>query len=80
MEGGSPVGQLVQLAEFRSTRGRIEPLQTKSEIAEHFRVSERTIERWMDRGLPYRKPYEGGSVRFSLAECDAWARRREAAS
>lgn len=70
------MGQVVQLAQVRANRGRVGPLQTKAEIAAHFRVSARTVERWMKKGMPYRKPYENGSVRFCLAECDAWARRR----
>lgn len=49
---------------------------TKGEIASHFKVSTRTITRWMDKGLPFDKPFEGGSVRYSLRACDAWFTRR----
>lgn len=48
---------------------------TKREIAAHFKVTERTITRWMRRGLPYDKPFEGGSVRFNLARCVEWFER-----
>lgn len=66
------MGQVVELAVVREQRrGQARPL-TKAEIAAHFRVSERTITRWMRRGLPYDKPFEGGSVRFNLARCTDW--------
>lgn len=52
------------------------PRVTKAEVAAHFAVSTRTITRWMDRGLPFEKPYEYGAVRFVIVECEAWMRRR----
>lgn len=56
-------------------RGPQEPPLTKKEIAAHFKVHERTITRWMrDRGMPYSKPFEGGSVRFDCEPCEAWFR------
>lgn len=70
------MGEVVQLAELRERRGRQEMLATKREVAAHFRVSERTIERWMDRGLPFEKPFENGLVRFRLLACERWFRRR----
>jgi len=71
------MGELVLLADARGARTRADrPRKTKAEIAAHFGVSERTISRWMQRGMPFEKPFEGGSVRFLLVECDAWFRRR----
>lgn len=71
------MGQVLDLAAARERRGpRTEPMLTKGEIASHFKVSTRTITRWMDKGLPFDKPFEGGSVRYSLRACDAWFTRR----
>jgi phage terminase Nu1 subunit (DNA packaging protein) len=50
----------------------------KGELVDHFGVSSRTVERWMAAGMPYRKGIPGkkrekqDSVRFKLAECEAW--------
>jgi excisionase family DNA binding protein len=51
-----------------------EPWATKGEIADHCRVSERTIERWLAQGLPSRK--WGGARRFRLSEVEAWLEER----
>ncbi len=59
----------------RKSRGPQERPKTKAEVAEHFSVSVRTIDRWMTRGMPYEKPFEGGSVRFNLSACEEWFRR-----
>jgi phage terminase Nu1 subunit (DNA packaging protein) len=69
------MGQLYELAAVRERRRGQEPPKTKKEIAEHFKVTERTITRWMQRGLPYDKPFEGGSVRFNMARCMDWFTR-----
>lgn len=69
------MGQVVELAAVRAQRRGQEKPKTKREIAEHFSVTERTITRWMARGLPYDKPFEGGSVRFNLARCVEWFSR-----
>jgi excisionase family DNA binding protein len=73
---GAVMGQVVDLAAERERRGvRTERLWTKAEIAAHFGVSTRTVERWMrDRGFPCLRRFEGGSVRFRLADCEAWLR------
>jgi predicted DNA-binding transcriptional regulator AlpA len=48
---------------------------TKAEIAEHFKVSTRTISRWMaDDAMPYEKRFEGGVPRFYVSECEDWFR------
>lgn len=75
---------MVSLAAFRQRRrapaAADEPWVSKRKVAEHFGVSTRTIERWMDRGLPHDRPYgDRGHVRFKLGLCDDWAQRRRAA-
>ncbi|MEI7821772.1 MAG: helix-turn-helix domain-containing protein [Verrucomicrobiota bacterium] len=43
----------------------------KSEIAQRYRTSTRSVEQWMkNRGMPYRKI--GRQVRFEIEECDRW--------
>jgi hypothetical protein len=49
-----------------------EPLLTKAEIARYLRVSTKTVERYMKRGMPYSKPYRNGSVWFRVSEVDGW--------
>lgn len=70
------MGQVVELAAVRERRGAQPAMKTKREVAAHFRVSERTIERWMRAGLPHQKPFENGAVRFRLRDCEDWFRRR----
>lgn len=71
------MGQLVDLSVARERRAvRTEARSTKTEIAGHFAVSVRTVSRWMNEGMPYDKPYEGGVPRFVLRECEAWYSRR----
>jgi excisionase family DNA binding protein len=48
------------------------PLLTIADIAAGMGVSRRTVERWVEAGLPTRRV--GGLVRFSRAEADAWLR------
>ncbi len=70
------MGELVQLQEVRARRGRDVPWMTKREIAAHFGVHVGTIDRWMKKGMPYEKRFEGGVVRFVIADCEAWFRCR----
>lgn len=63
-------------AQERHERLRNEPWVTKADIAKHFACTTRTMERWMNLGMPYSKPYEGGSVRLRKSECDEWFSRR----
>jgi predicted DNA-binding transcriptional regulator AlpA len=54
-----------------------EPRVTKRQIAEHFGVSTKTIERYMSREanpLPFEKPHERGAVRFVMSDVEAWWR------
>lgn len=54
------------------TRAGSEPRLTKRQVAAHYKVSERTIERWMLAGMPYDRPPVGRVVRFRLSEVEAW--------
>lgn len=71
------MGQVVELAVVREqqVRAQARPI-TKAQVAEHFSVSVRTVTRWMNTGLPYSKPYDGGSPRFNLRDCQDWFTRR----
>ena len=45
---------------------------TIGDIAEHFGVSRRTVQRWLrDTDIPHRRIQ--GTVRFALPEVDGWA-------
>lgn len=50
------------------------PLLTKADLAQAMRVSVRTVERWMQDGLPTRSI--GGNTRFNRAEAASWIRAR----
>ena len=49
------------------------PLLTKNALAAKWRVSERTVERWIEAGLPTRNVF--GSVRIAPVDADEWTRR-----
>lgn len=48
-----------------------EPWRTKRQLAEHFQVSEKTVERWMTAGMPCLRG-RGRTVRFQVAACEGW--------
>jgi excisionase family DNA binding protein len=51
---------------------------TVEDVARHFGVSERTVWRWLkDTEIPHRRVPAGdrSTVRFNIAEVDAWAAR-----
>lgn len=58
-----------QVLPFPTARER---LVTKRELADHFQVSEKTIDRWTAAGMPRLSPPGGRTVRFRLSECEAW--------
>lgn len=81
------MSNVIDMAAVRSSRRRSrrrsdgpEPWLTKRQIAEHFGVSVRTIERWRQQAdFPGRRVHgDRGVVRFSLAECEEWLERAEA--
>lgn len=49
---------------------QVKPL-TIGEVAAHFRVNERTVRRWINRGCPAMRPSEG-IIRFDLDEVTRW--------
>lgn len=49
-----------------------EPWLSSAELAQHFRVSTRTVGRWVDAGMPCAVPPGGGRRRFRVSECEAW--------
>lgn len=49
------------------------PLLSKTALAAKWKVSVRTVERWIDRGLPTRNVF--GSVRIAPVDADLWAQR-----
>lgn len=69
-------GVVVEL--FGGRRPRTdEPRVTKKQVAAHFGVSTKTIDRYMRRPvnpLPFEKPFERGAVRFVMSEVEAWWR------
>ncbi|MGC9419821.1 MAG: helix-turn-helix domain-containing protein [Rhodovulum sp.] len=50
------------------------PLLTKKDLADHLRVSPRTVERWMKDGLPTRPVF--GAVRFNPHDACDWLNMR----
>lgn len=54
----------------------VAPWTRKRELAQHLGVSQRTIERWMKKGLPHRK---FGCVLFQIPLCEAWLEEQDRA-
>lgn len=63
-----------------------EPYVRKGDVAKHFNVHERTIERWVRAGMPAKRIRAGSkadsptTIRFRLSECIAWVEREAAAA
>ena len=54
-----------------------EPLVTKRELAHHYAVSERSIERWQQNGLPFHRLWSRrkdgrGPIRYRISEVGSW--------
>jgi transposase len=69
--------ETARVIDFQQARARRvaranEPWLSKREIAAHFGVSVRTITRWMQDGMPYRKRYEQAHPRFQISRCEEW--------
>jgi hypothetical protein len=47
-----------------------EPWKTKRQIAEHFQVCEKTVERWVADGMP--RVSRGRTIRFQIGVCEEW--------
>lgn len=52
-----------------------EPWLTKQQVAEAIQVSTRTIERWMNQGLPH--CHFGSRPRFKINQIEAWWAARQ---
>lgn len=63
--------QVVDLAVYRAARGAPEAWCRKQQVADHFGVSARTVERWQAQGCPFRK-VSRALVLFRLSEVDRW--------
>jgi hypothetical protein len=55
-----------------------EPWVTEPVIARHFAVSERTVRRWRELGMPSK--LRGGCRRYRIMECERWLDEREGAA
>ena len=51
-----------------------EPWLTKRQLAAHFQVSEKTVERWMAADMPCLRGGRGRTIRFRVNECESWLR------
>jgi excisionase family DNA binding protein len=71
------MGELLDLSAERAKR-LPEPWKSKREIAEHLGVSIRTVQRWMNEGLPFSKVFERGPAKFRRTEVDQWLKGRAA--
>jgi hypothetical protein len=54
-----------------------EPWVSEEVMARHFSVSDRTVRRWRQQGMPSR--LIGGARRYRISECEAWHERGETA-
>lgn len=55
--------------ELYAKQNPVNRICTKKELAQHFGVSEPTINRWMKAGMPY---FGGGRPRYNKEECEKW--------
>lgn len=71
---------VIDLSRERARRGlAIEPWITKQQVARHYGVSTKTVERWMNdpryrrggRQAPHRRVF-GGPAKFQLVQLELW--------
>jgi hypothetical protein len=62
------------------TRHTSEPWVSKRQLANHWGVSTKTVERRVVEGMPSRPPAESPTNRrmFRISECDNWLKARAA--
>jgi len=53
--------------------GIAEPWLSRRRLAEHFEVSERTLQRWQSEGMPAIR--RGRTVRYRASAVEAWLER-----
>ena len=63
---------------FPAARARPMPSISKKELSQRLGVSKRWIEYRMNEGMPFRKDWPSRSVRFDVAEVEAWLNGRRA--
>lgn len=70
--------KVVSLAPAREARGGFtgEGWVRKPQVAEHFSVSVRTVERWVEDGMP-KWPLSHTLHLYQLSRCEAWLMSRE---
>jgi hypothetical protein len=73
IEGGAPHSPDPRPAAAASDS---EPWVTKAEIAKHLGVTPRTVNRYMQLGMPYSRRFENSPPRFRISEVDAWMQSR----
>ncbi len=67
LESLSGEGRVIR---FPAGGGR-EPWVTKVQLAAHFQVHEKTVERWAAAGMPVMRAGTR-TVRFQVSACEAW--------
>lgn len=63
------------VVEFPGRRGGFYGLWTRRDVAARWGVSERTVGRYMDLGLPFVRCERSGAVRFDPAVVEGWMLR-----
>ncbi|MDB6174238.1 MAG: hypothetical protein JWL59_3549 [Chthoniobacteraceae bacterium] len=75
------VGLIAEIREAVRVQLALHGELDKDQVAQHFGIKERALERWMKPksegglGLPYRT--HGSTVRFKLASIEAWSAEHE---
>lgn len=65
------------LIRFPASRARPMPAISKKELCRRLGVTPRWIEYRMREGLPFRKDWPSRTVRFDMADVEAWLSERE---
>ena len=76
------MSETAQVIDFQQARARrtaraTEPWVSKADVARHLGVSTRTVNRLMQRGLPYRRRFEHSFPRFQLGAVEEWMEGRD---
>lgn len=72
---------LAQVVDFEQARAKRtarkdEPWVDKAAIARHLGCSRRTVSRYMQAGLPFRRRFEHSHPRFQVGAVDEWMEGR----
>ena len=76
------MSETAQVIDFQQARARrtaraSEPWVDKRTVARHLGVSPRTVNRYMDRGMPFRRRFEHSFPRFQLGAVEEWMEGRD---